>query len=776
MSTLVILESKSKIPKVQKFLGSEYVVTASYGHIRDLPHKELSIDVDNNFSPNYQISDDKKQVVKTIKQLYKSLGKNPKVLLACDYDREGESIAWHLSEILKLKKTERKRMLFTEITQKAITHSVKQASDLDMDMVYAQQARRLLDRLIGYIITPLLWKHIQSSYKKDNSLSAGRVQSVVLKLIIEREQEIKKFNSVSNFKLCGNFLETLGNEFLADLNKELKTKEDALKLLNLCKQSKFKIHDVEKKTTTRKPQQPFITSTLQQEASNKFKMSPKTTMKCAQVLYENSYITYMRTDSVMLSDEAKQKIKSFIETNYGKEYYENNTYKNKNSNCQEAHEAIRPCKMTIVDIADDSNMSPNDIKLYKLIWKRTIASQMKNAKVELTNAIIKGDKLPKEYYFSNKTEKILFDGFLKVYHYQETNEPNESNKIEINNPNVVLKKDDSVSYKHIKGQEKFSKPSHSRYTEASLIKKLDELGIGRPSTYANMVSIVQDRKYVEKKDIESINKYGVVLELVKQTIKEKSVDIKCGGEKQKMVPTDIGEIVNGFMNTHFSAIIDYKYTSIIETELDKISKGELDWTQFLKKIYTDLYANSDILMNQSLEKNKHKRLLGKCPKTKHDILCYIGKYGPVIQCNNKFSPLGDFKLDSITLVQAIELLKYPQSLGKYNKKEIVIKKGKFGIYIVYDKKNYSIVNSEIDTTLEEAIRIIEKSISSNQENSTIKKINDSITIKKGPYGPYISYKKNNKFINVKIFGKVPEELNEAECLDLISKKYNKSKK
>ena len=784
MSILVILESGNKVSKVQQYLGPKYIVTASGGHIRDLPSKQLSIDVNNDFKPNYEISATKKQIVNNIKLKYKKLGKNGKVLMACDYDREGESISWHLCEMLHLKKDNRKRLLFTEITKSAILKSVENVKELDMNMVNSQQARRILDRLIGYTITPILWKHIQSSYKKDNSLSAGRVQSVVLKLVLDREKDIQEFSSKSSYKVNGIFYNVLdvntNNNLGADLNYEFNSKDKTREILELCKKSDFRIYDIKNKVSIRKSKAPFITSSLQQEASNKFKMPPKLTMKVAQTLFEEGFITYIRTDSVVLSEDAKNSIKDFVKETFGNSYYSNKNYKNKSANCQEAHEAIRPCDFTKLDISGN-NIGNNEIKLYKLIWERTIASQMTDAKININTNIIKGSQLQDKYHFINKNEEIIFEGFLKVYKpFDENKETCNELENKINskeNFKEKLKVNMKLDYSKINGLEKYSKPSFLRFTEASLIKKLDDLGIGRPSTYSNMVSIIQDRKYVEKRDIEGIVKYCNLLELIKSCdIKETTIETKIGNEKQKLIPTDIGEIVNTFMINHFPSIIDYKYTSIIETELDKIAKGELDWIIFLKNIYRDFHSNSEILMkDKELEKNKYKRKLGLYPETKYDVVCYIGKYGPLVQYKDKFASLGEIKIEDVTLEQAIQLLKYPNSLGKYKNKEVIVKNGKYGLYFTYDNSNYSIHNNE-DILLDEAINIITRKTEnkSDFQSNIIKKINDSIIIKSGKFGPYICYNKNNKTINIKIY-KDPKDITETECLELINKKNSKSK-
>lgn len=774
--TLVILESKNKVSKVQGFLGNDYIVTASYGHVRELPHKSISIDIENGFNPNYQVSESKKQIVANIKKLFKNNGKTCDVLLACDYDREGESISWHLAEILKIKKQNRKRLLFTEITKKAVLQSIKNPTPLDMNMVYAQQARRVLDRLIGYIITPILWKHIQSSYKKNNSLSAGRVQSVVLKLIIERENDIKKHTSKSSFKIDGNFILMKDSKsFKAELNKELNDKEKVKTLLEQCNTSKFSVSDIKLKKTKRSAKPPFITSSLQQEASNLFKMSPKVTMTTAQNLFTAGYITYIRTDSLTLSEDAKKNIETFIVDNFGEEYHKNKDYKNKGDNCQEAHEAIRPCNIDLKSVNGDDSMTPNENKLYKLIWERTIMSQMTDAKVEIKTTLISGDKIPTDYHFIYKNEKITFDGFLKAKSNSNENE-NSEDETSLSNKNSVIefKKNSNIDNKKFTANEKFSKPSHLRYTEASLIKKLDDLGIGRPSTYASMISIVQDRNYVEKKDLEGKTIEGVILEISKnKSLKEKIQKIKMGSEKQKLVPTNIGDIVNTFMTKHFSSIIDYSYTSKIETQLDKIAKGKIQWDKFIKVVYDDLYGTSDILMREKqLEKAKHRRVLGKYPNTQNDVVCYIGKYGPCIQYKSNFSPLGDIKIDEITLEQALEMLKYPKKIGRYEGEDVILKKGKYGVYIVFNGKNYSINKDSFDYSsfkLANAIDII--NYQKKPQSNIIKKIGD-IVIKNGPYGPYINYK--NK--NIKIFNKNPNDLTEAECRDIITKSNTKKYK
>jgi DNA topoisomerase-1 len=745
MKTLLILESGTKIDKFRKILGkTDYIFSASFGHIRDLEQKKMSIDVDNNFKPTYRTIPGKTSVINNIKKLYKECDA---VLLACDNDREGESISWHLSEVLKLKQNDRKRLIFNEITKSAIIEAVKTPKNINMNMVYAQQARRLLDRIIGFTVSPILWKHIHNSYSKEKTLSAGRVQSVVLSLIIERENEIKKFKSENSYKIDSIFISS-GKDISCELNKELENKKETQLFLEKCHKALFMVTEIKKGSQVKKPSPPFITSTLQQESSNRFRMSPKNTMLISQKLYEKGHITYHRTDSVILSSEAKENIQKYIVEHFGETYFKNNSFENKTSNCQEAHEAIRPSN--IFTHPDDLN--PNEEKLYKLIWERTISSMMSDSKTELTSSIIKSDTILK-YFFTYKTERVLFDGFMKLQNKKETQT--------IYTP----KKKEIIDFKTIKGTEKYSKPK-LRYTEAGLIKKLEELGIGRPSTYASMTNIVQERNYVEKKDIEGVTIELDVIEINKNDtdLHPSKIETINGSEKQKLVPTDIGTIVNTFMVKNFSYLITPDYTSIIEQKLDDIYLGKLKWYDFLKNIYSDLMSNSTALITtSSLEKEKYKRVLGKHTSTKGEIVCYIGPYGPVVRhtVKNKhnYAPLNDIRIEDITLNEAVALLEYPKKIGKYKSKDVVIKKGKNGLYINHDKKNYSIQN---DCSLEEATEIIK-----NKKNNVIKQISDEIIIKNGQYGPYIHYK-NKYFISIK---SDPNKLTEKDCLSLIKAKY-----
>jgi len=760
--TLVILESGSKVKKVQSYLGDNYIVKACFGHIRDIDGKSLNIDIANDFTPNYTIKEEKKSVVKELKLAYK---KCKNILLATDLDREGEAIAFHIAEALGIKSTDRKRLIFSEITKTAIQNAVKDPVPLNMDICYAQQARRILDRLIGYSISPILWRHIQNTQKKKLSLSAGRVQSVVLKLIIEREKDIEKFSSERSFKITG-ILATINKKHSLKvfLNQELVDKESVMELLEDCKTSEFIIENISSNKSERKPPSPFITSTLQQEASTKFSMSPKNTMASAQKLYENGYITYMRTDSLNLSLDALAMIETYITSKYGKDYLNIKQYKNKDSNCQEAHEAIRPCNIDVNDISHDELLSPYEIKLYKLIWRRTVASQMSACKVELFTVKIEIDSY-EDIWFVSKAEKILFSGFQKVYIQTLENNGKEDESVDIESVSDAveiiqsLKKGSKLKYNTIISTEKISKPKQSRYTEASLIKRLDSLNIGRPSTYANMVAVVQDRKYVDKKDVTGKTEKISISTLRSGTIKEVLSNIKVGGEKNKLVPNEIGDIVNNFMSENFDTIINYKYTSDLEQKLDNISSGDANWVDIVRDSYNSFEPTCSTLRNQTrVYKDDKTRLIGKHPDTDMDIVCYIGQYGPVAKYNNKFAPLGEFKIDTITVEQVVTLFHYPKQLTE----DITIKKGKYGLYFENNGKKYTLKDIDPDDITEEKCR----ELIATTGTSVIKTVDKDITINKGKFGVYIRCK--NK--NYAVYDKNPETLTKARCMEIMAKK------
>lgn len=787
---LVIVESPAKIKKLQSFLGSKYIVLASYGHFRDLDPKKLSVNLEQDFEPEYSISHGKQNVVRELKTQMK---KCHTVYLASDFDREGEAIAWHIKEVLKLNATNSRRIVFTEITKTAILNAIDNPTTINDNMFYAQQARRILDRIIGYLISPILWKQIQSSYTQAKSLSAGRVQSVVVKLVMDREQEIKKFQSAPYFKITGNFL--YENATLsADLNKEkeITSLEESKEILEFCQEADFWIDDVKTRHTKRQPPLPFTTSSLQQEASQKLSMSPKETMSIAQKLYEKGKITYMRTDSLVLSEEAHEAIKKKVESEFGQQFYQKNKKtvgtspqddkkntkkektkkkeKEEKNNAQEAHEACRPTDFTVASLSDAS-ISNRENRLYKLIWSRTVMSQMKPAECDITSVKIKmkqGESVHK-YHFVSKKEVITFLGYLKVIEYmkslknkqeeeEEPTEDNEENPTEEDILTVEIEVGKKVKYQKIQAEEKLTKPPQPHYQEASLIKKLDELGIGRPSTYATMITNVQERCYVEKKTIKPKEKEMNKLVLEKNKIKSKKEKVKIGGEKDKLFPTNLGEIVNRFLIEHFPEILDYKFTAHLENQLDEVSQGNANWVEVVGEIYEKIKPKLEE-MNVSLtkEKDKYKRELGVDPQTGATLTTYIGKYGPVVKYQHevtdtvRFAPLGDLKMETVTLEEALKLFAYPKSLGEYRKKEVSLCKGQYGFYLKYNKKNVSIpkpVEGEEpeyipeEMTLTDAKKII-SDLSKQPKAHTLDYEGTTITVRKGQYGPYFNYQGKN---------------------------------
>lgn len=773
MKILVIVESPAKIKKLQSFLGSDYIVIASYGHFRDLDKKKISVDFENNFEPTYVISTSKKNVVREFKEKMKRCNM---VYLASDFDREGEAIAWHIQEVLKLKPQNSKRIIFTEITKSAILQAVENPTTINQNMFYAQQARRVLDRIIGYLISPILWKQIQSSYQEKKSLSAGRVQSVIVKLVIEREEEIKSFESSNYFKITGDF-KYQDSILPAELNKEkdFTCEKKVNHFLQQCMESNFYIDDVKTKKTKRQPPLPFITSSLQQDASSKLGMSPKDTMSIAQKLYEKGYITYMRTDSLVLSEEAHSNIQEQVNSLFGDEFYlknkktiggtkvEKKKKKGKeedNKNAQEAHEACRPTKFHIASITADDSISYRENRLYKLIWNRTMMSQMKPALCDITTVSIKlkkGEQVNK-YFFKSKKEVITFLGYLKVLEYQKTlNQDNPSN-LEGNNSEsetedfsiVEIKKGEAVSYQKIKALEKITKPPNSHYNEASLIKKLDDLGIGRPSTYATMISNVQDRSYVEKKTIEGKQKKMKLLTLENDKLDTKTEKIKQGGEKDKLFPTELGEIVNRFLLEHFESILDYQFTAHIESQLDRVAEGSLAWQEVIQETYDKIKPKLDEMnVNTTREADKYKRIIGQHPDSGWDMVTYIGKFGPLVQLkdpenqNTRFAPLGDLKMETVTLEEAVQLFSYPKTLGLYRSQDIVLHKGKYGLYLKYKGKNYSLGEedtAEID--LKRAKEIINtKTLVSVEIRVPYQDL--EVVVKEGRFGPYLVYQGKN---------------------------------
>ena len=763
--TLVIVESPGKIKKINAILGKDYLVKASIGHIRDLESSKLSIDVNNDFKPTYIVSKDKKQVVSDLKNCVKKCND---VILAADEDREGEAIAASLAEVLKLK--DPKRIVFNEITKDAIESAIRNPGKINYNLVRAQETRRFLDRIVGFKLSPLLWKNVM------NKLSAGRVQSVVVKLIIEKEDSILNLEKESYFKISGifNSLDNKSNKLsgvLYEMDKSKKSKGYLLKLTDKSKveklmtildKSKYEVKLIENKISKRNPQPPFITSTLQQEANKKFNFTIKSTMNIAQKLYEGGHITYMRTDSTNLSDEALKSCEKYIKSNFGSKYYYKRKYNSKSKNAQEAHEAIRPTKLDKDSIVG----SAEEKKLYSLIWKRTIASQMSSAEISVNSIyveIMHNNLLP--YYFLSTNESIKFEGFLKVYNMESE---------ELSKCNINFKEKDKLEYDEMLAKEEFTK-GIGRYNEATLVKKLEELSIGRPSTYASIISKIQERNYVEKVDIDGEKVKISKLEMKNGKSKKwKDEELVLGKEKQKLVPTEIGRTVNVYLENNFKNIMDYKFTAKLEDDLDKIVDAKLNWVSVLRKFYDDLNPKVDRLLKEggSNIKMSNDELLGEDLNTGGKVYKSVTKYGPVVKLVNgdnvKYASVKrPLKLDKISLKEALELLKFPKKVGDIDKKEVILNNGKFGLYVSYDGKNYPVSNENM------SINEIKEIISKKDKNVLNEfKIDDKIySIRDGKYGPYISYKKGKKLEFVSIpKNRNIKNLKEKDILDIINKK------
>lgn len=757
---LVIVESPGKIKKIQGYLGKNYKVLASYGHIRDLAKGSKGIDKANNFEPHYVVSSDKKDVVKGLKSL---ADKAETIYLAGDKDREGEAICWHVKEMLKQPESKYKRIVFTEITKKALEEAVANPIELDVNLVMAQQARRVLDRLVGFDLSPLLWKKIKPG------LSAGRVQSVALRIVTEKEKEINSFTTSSDFKVDG-FFSFKDSDFKSVLNKRFKKNTEAKKFLEDCKTAKYTIESIEKKPGKRTSPAPFTTSTLQQAASSKLGFSLKRTMSAAQALYEEGVITYHRTDSVVLAEETLNSIESFVKKEYGNNYSNRKKYKTKTKNAAEAHTAIGPTDPTKQTAGNSSDCR----KLYDLIWKRTIASQMSDAQIERTTVETKISNRKEK--FVTKGEVITFDGFLKVYIPDTKKDDDESGIL----PN--FKKGDSVESTEIVAAQSFKKPP-SRYSESSIVKKLEDLGIGRPSTYASIITTIQNRNYVEIKDVESVEKEVEKFTLINGNILEESKIEKYGGEKSKLVPSEIGMMVTDFLMIHFEDVMDYGFTASVEGDFDEIAKGDLIWNEVIKDFYDPF---SEKLKKASKGDEKiNIRELGEHPETKKPIYAKIGKFGPMVQMGNKddeekpkFAKIDKSKgqdFGNITLEQAIDLLKWPRNLGNYKNKEVLVSIGKYGPYIKYDGAFTSLSEDQDPetVTLEDCAETIKEAIKI-KNNRVIKEYKSKdIFVLNGKYGPYIKKGKNNY--------KIPEykeakELTLKDCEEIIKNSKKRKKK
>lgn len=729
---LVIVESPAKAKTIEKFLGKEFKVASSFGHIADLPSKELAVDVDGDFKPKYIIPKDKKDVVKTLKSLSE---KAETVWLASDEDREGEAIAWHLAEELKLDESKTKRIVFHEITKNAILKAIESPRKIDYNLVNAQQARRVLDRLVGYELSPVLWKKVKGG------LSAGRVQSVSVRLIVEREREIQGFTAEPSFRIDAEFVNDEGKSFKAKLPKNIQTFEEAKSFLQKNVGADFHISDLTKKPAKKHPAAPFTTSTLQQEAARKLYFPVRKTMTVAQRLYEAGHITYMRTDSVNLSNEAKQAAQKEIAASYGEKYSKPRNYKGKSKGAQEAHEAIRPTDMSRHSIDE---LDRDQARLYELIWKRTIASQMSDAELERTNVRIAASTHNEE--FTANGEMIKFDGFLKVYLEGTDNEDEEQSGMLPN-----LKKDESLSNNFITATERFTRPP-ARYTEASLVKKLEELGIGRPSTYAPTISTIQQRKYVEKGTVEGTERPYRLLELAKENLTEKTLKEMVGSDKGKLVPTDIGMIVNDFLVENFKTILDYHFTAKVEQDFDDIADGNEKWTAMLREFYQDFHPQVKNV-EEHAERESGERILGEHPETGKTILVRLGRFGAMAQIGapddeeKQFASLRpDQQLNSITLEEALDLFKLPKKIGTINGEEVEANNGRYGPYLRYGKKFISLPKGmdPLDVTAEDAKKLIEEK---EKADAPIASYKDKPVQKGvGRFGPFIKW--DNMFINV----------------------------
>ncbi|WP_290663637.1 type I DNA topoisomerase [Ignavibacterium sp.] len=766
---LVIVESPAKAKTIESYLGKEFLVTSSYGHIRDLEKKNMGIDIKNHFKPIYKIPEDKKKVITELKKLVK---KAETIWLATDEDREGEAISWHLKEALDLPEEKIRRIVFDEITKKAILESIKNPRSIDYNLVDAQQARRVLDRLVGFEISPILWRKIRTR------LSAGRVQSVAVRLIVEREREIDAFVPESRFKVAGlfSFTDDSGKKqtLKAELSRFLKDEKEVEEFLSKCSSSEFIIEDVETKPFKRTPSAPFTTSTLQQEASRKLRFSVSRTMLIAQKLYEAGYITYMRTDSVNLSDFALDAAEQAIKQDFGNRYHHKRTYQTKSVNAQEAHEAIRP-----TDFGRETISGSKDEKaLYELIWKRAIASQMSDAEIERTTVKIKGSKL--DDLFTAKGEVILFDGFLKVY-LEDTDEENSENGDEGILPPV--KKGIGLDVQSITATERFTRPP-ARYTEASLVKKLEELGIGRPSTYAPTISTIQKRGYVHKEEREGKEREYRVITLAQNGKLKKEIKTEItGADKGKLFPTDIAMVVTDFLMKYFPQIMDYQFTAKVEEELDEIALGKLRYEEMLKEFYFPFHEKV-IHTTETSERASGERILGEDPETGLIVSVRIARFGPVAQKTDPNNPEAkpvyaqlrkDQKIETITLEEALELFKLPRVVGEYEGKEVIAGVGRFGPYIRHDNKFVSI-KKQFDPhtiTIDEAIQVIDaKRVSDSEKFIKVFDEDPTFQILNGRWGPYLKAgKKNIKLPK----DRDPSSLTFEECVELANNKEETGK-
>ena len=762
-NNLVIVESPAKAKTIEKFLGTGYKVLSSYGHIRDLKKRAFSIDIADNFKPIYEIPEDKKKVVEELKAEAK---KADMVWLASDEDREGEAISWHLFEVLKLKPEKTKRIVFHEITKTAILKAIEHPRAINVDLVNAQQARRVLDRIVGFELSLVLWKKIKPA------LSAGRVQSVAVRLIVDREREIQNFVSEASFRVTAVFDDGNGNEVRAELNRRFKTKAEAKAFLEKCIGADFKIEDITTRPVKKSPAAPFTTSTLQQEAARKLGYTVAQTMMLAQRLYENGLITYMRTDSVNLSELALGTSRETIVSLMGERYAKTRQYATKTKGAQEAHEAIRPTYMANQSVEGTSQ----EQRLYELIWKRTLASQMADAELEKTTATISISGM--EDVFVAVGEVVTFDGFLRVYKesYDDDTEQESENRLL---PQLVVGQ--QFTSLEIQAVERYTQ-APPRYTEASLVRKLEELGIGRPSTYAPTISTVQQRGYVEKGNREGIQRTYEVLKLADGKVNESVRTEMTGSEKAKLLPTDVGTVVNDFLMEYFPAIMDYNFTANVEKEFDEVAEGEKAWTGLMEQFYQKFHPMVEQTLSVKSEHKVGERVLGIDPSSGKPVSVKIGRFGPMAQIGSaedeekpRFAQLNkEHSLETITLEEALELFKFPRVLGDIDGKSVTVGKGKFGPYIRYDNTYVSIPKTidPLSVTLEEAEQMLKE-----KQEAEAKKVikvfpdNPDVQILNGRYGPYIAYQKKNYKIPENV---EPADLNLEACFKVIELQKEKS--
>jgi len=755
---LVIVESPAKAKTIEKFLGKDFKVASSFGHIADLPSKELGVNVDGDFTPKYIVNDDKKKVVNELKKLAKNADF---VWLASDEDREGEAIAWHLANNLKLTSKNSKRIVFSEITKNAILRAIDQPRDIDYNLVNAQQARRVLDRLVGYELSPVLWKKVKGG------LSAGRVQSVAVRLIVEQERAIRDFIPQESFKTQASFLSTSQKLIPAQLNQNFESEAEAEKFLASNPGAVYTVDDVQKKPAKKSPAAPFTTSTLQQEASRKLYFSVSKTMTLAQRLYEAGHITYMRTDSVNLSKEAQNNIGNYIDAQYGEAYKQLRSFKTKNKGAQEAHEAIRPTNFN----ANQLSLEYDQARLYELIWKRTLASQMSDAKLERTQISINADQYKPQ--FIAKGEVIVFDGFLKVY-MEGVDEEDEETQGML--PKVKV--GEQLSLQNIKSVHRFTRPPY-RFSEAALVKKMEELGIGRPSTYAPTISTIQNRNYIQKGTSEGEERKYMELTLVDDQVSKQLLTEMVGADKGKLIPTDIGTIVNDFLVENFESILDFNFTAQVEQSFDDIASGTEDWTAMLKNFYTSFHETVESV-NENAQRESGERILGVDPKSGRAVKVRLGKFGPMAQIGEQedeqkpvYASLGSTQqLETITFEEVMTLFELPKTIGDYQGEEVIVNNGRFGPYVKFKDKFISLPKGmePMEVDMEFAKDLIEEKL---KADAPIFEYNNlPVTKGVGRFGPFIKW--SGLFINVNKSYDF-DNLSDADIVQLIEDKIQKEK-